>query len=83
MFKKKLCSTVYCSYQNKTYSELRFIMTSIAYLKTAIHKLLPGEDPVLVGVQLVEGHLHVVPQLPGAHLHVGGGGHQGQGLQYC
>ena len=51
------------------------------YPETTVNKLLPGEDPILVGVQPVEGHLHIVPQLPGTHLHAGegGGGHPGHG----
>ena len=52
-----------------------------AHHETTVNKLLPGEDPILVGVQPVEGHLHIVPQLPGTHLHAGegGGGHPGHG----
>ena len=41
-----------------------------SHLKTTEDKLLPGEDAVPVGVQSVEGQLHVVSQLPGCHLHV-------------
>ena len=53
----------------------------IVYHETTVYKLLPGEDPILVGVQPVEGHLHIVPKLPGTHLHAGegGGGHPGHG----
>ena len=50
-----------------------------AHHETTANKLLPGEDPILVCVQPVEGLLHIVPQLPGTHLHAGerGGGHPG------
>ena len=44
-----------------------------AYREATVDELLPGEDPILVGVQPVEGHLHIVPQLPGTHLHAGEG----------
>ena len=51
------------------------------YQKTTIDELLPCKYPVLVSVQLVEGLLHVVSELPGTHLHAGEGGgvHPGHG----
>ena len=55
-----------------------------SYQKTTIDELLPSKYPVLVSVQLVEGILHVVPELPGAHLHggEGGGAHPGHGYDH-
>ena len=52
-----------------------------AYREATVDELLPGEDPILVGVQPVEGHLYIVPQLPHTHIHAGegGGGHPGHG----
>lgn len=38
--------------------------------QTAGDKLLPGQDSILVGVDPVEGHLHIVHQLGGSHLHL-------------
>ena len=53
----------------------------MVHLETAGDKLLSGEDPILVCVQPIEGHLHIVSQLPGTHLHAGEGGwgHPGHG----
>ena len=44
-----------------------------SYHEATIDEFHPGKDPVLVGVQPVEGHLHIVPELPGTHLHAGEG----------
>ena len=47
-----------------------------SHLHAAPDKLLPGENPILVCVQPVEDHLHLVPQLLGTHIQAGeGGGH--------
>ena len=51
----------------------------MVHLETAGDKLLSGEDPILVGVQPVEGHLHIFSQMPGTHLHAGVGRHPGHG----
>ena len=44
------------------------------FSQTAVNKLLPGQDLILIGVQPVEGHLHFVLELPSTHLHAGEGG---------
>ena len=38
--------------------------------QTAGDKLFPGQDSILVCVDPVEGHLHIVHQLCGGHLHL-------------
>ena len=52
-------------------------MVSVHYwshLHAPSDKLLPGEYAIIVGVQAVEDHLHLVPQLAGTHLHEEEGG---------